>query len=297
MTLRLSAAALTGAAVLSACAGTPDTAPVVPTVPVSVSFALTANGQPARCGAPLGPLGTGKTPAALHDARFYVQDVALIDAAGRRVPVSLDTSPWQNGPVALLDFENGSGACAKGTPGVNTAVTGTVPAGSYTGLTFTVGVPPALNHTSTETAAPPLDIAAMGWSWQAGRKFAKLEADPTGGVTKADGSTSPTWYVHLGSTGCTGNPAAGDSVTCTRSNRLPVTFAAFDPARQAVALDLSALFTGSDIRRDKGGAVGCMSGPTDPECGPVFAQLGLSLADGTPLTPGASPVFRAVAKP
>lgn len=285
---------LAAACVLAACS---TAAPGPEPRPVTVAFALTAHGKPARCGVPLGPLGAGGTPAVLHDARFYVQDVALIDMAGRAVPLALAQNEWQTASTALLDFEDGSGGCAGGTRGTNNTVTGSVPAGRYAGLSFTVGVPPALNHGSTEKAPPPLDIAAMGWSWQAGRKFIKVEVDPDGGVAKPDGSKARTWYVHLGSTGCTGNPADGESVSCTRSNRLPVTVVAFDPATQAVALDLSSVFEGSALNRDRGGAVGCMSGPTDPDCGPVFRRLGLSLDDGRPVTPGPSPAFTAVVKP
>ncbi len=288
-------AALAAAAGLAGCA---STAPEVATQPVAISFALTANGQAARCGVPLGPLGVGKTAATLRDARFYVQDVALIDAAGKPVPLTLTVNDWQTANVALLDFEDGGGGCVGGTKATNVTVTGAVPAGTtYAGLSFTVGVPPALNHSSTEKAPPPLDIAALGWSWQAGRKFVKVEVDPVGGVAKPDGGTAPSWYVHLGSTGCSGNPATGENVVCTRSNRVPVTLAAFDPRAQAVALDLSSLFQGSAINKDQGGAVGCMSGPTDADCGPIFARLGLSLSDGKPVESGRSPAFVVVAKP
>jgi hypothetical protein len=37
----------------------------------------------------------------------------------------------------------------------------------------------------------------------------------------------------------------------------------------------------SDLTMNGGGAVGCMSGPTDPECAAIFERLGLSLVDGT----------------
>lgn len=294
MCVRITTAAGLAAAIgLAACAtAVPEPAPRT----VNVTFTLTADGQPARCGAPLGRLGAGGTPAVLHDARFYVQDVALIDRTGKAVPLALTDGPWQTAGVGLLDFEDGTGACAKGTAGVNAVVTGRVPAGDYAGLAFTVGVPPTLNHTSTEKAPAPLDSAAMGWSWQAGRKFMKVEVDPAGGVARPDGSNATTWYVHLGSTDCAGNPANGESVSCGHSNRIPVTFAAFDPVTQAVALDLSSLFEGSVLTRDKGGPVGRMSGPTDPECGLVFGRLGLS-KEGTPLVAGVSPVFSVVAKP
>lgn len=264
---------------------------------LSIAFELLANGQPARCSAPLGPLGREQIPAQLHDARFYVQDVALIAKDGHHVPLQLTTNDWQNANVALLDFEDGSGHCVGGTAATNHEVRGSIPPGDYVGLALTLGVPPALNHTSTELEPPPLDIAAMGWSWQAGRKFAKLEVDPQGGVAKVDGSRSATWYVHLGSTGCTGNPVTGETVSCLRSNRLPLQFERFDPKREAVVLDLSVLLGGSDIGRDQGMAVGCMSGPDDPECGPLFERLGLNLQSGEPLRPGYSPSVSRGARP
>lgn len=271
------------------------------TQPVAIPFALVKDGQPVGCGQPFKKLGTGKAPSRLHDARFYVQDVALIDTAGKAVPVTLAVNEWQtgdakSGQVALLDFENGSDGCV-GTKAINTVVTGTVPPGQYAGVSFAVGVPEALNHTSIEKSPPPLDSAALNWSWQAGRKFMKVELDPKGGVTKPDGTKAATWFLHLGSTECAGNPASGEAATCKRPNRVPVRFPAFDPAKQAVALDLGALFAESDLSKDHGQAVGCMSGPTDGDCPVVFGRLGLALETGLPVNPGQSPAFRLVAKP
>ena len=62
-------------------------------------------------------------------------------------------------------------------------------------------------------------------------------------------------------------------------------------------VDLSALLAGSDIGHDQGMAVGCMSGPDDPECGPVFERLGLSLQSGEPVQPGYSPSVSRGARP
>ena len=103
-------ACLAAASVLAACS---TAAPGPELRPVTVAFALTANGKPARCGVPLGPLGAGGTPAVLHDARFYVQDVALIDMAGRAVPLALAQNEWQTASTALLDFEDGSGGLCR----------------------------------------------------------------------------------------------------------------------------------------------------------------------------------------
>lgn len=251
---------------LAGCSAAP------PEQPVEIAFALKAGDQAAACAIALD--GIGGQRAQLSDARLYVHDIRLIDGAGHAVPVRLSETPWQHDGVALLDFEDATGAC-RGTPATNTALQGTAPAGGWTGLSFVIGVPAALNHTSTTTAPPPLDSVAMGWSWQAGRKFIKVELDPEGGVVRAAGRPGITWHLHLGSTGCVGDPVKGETVSCGRPNRVPVTLAAFDPARQRVVLDLKSLFADSDIGRDGGGALGCMSGADDPDCPGVFARLGL----------------------
>jgi len=282
------------------------------TQPVSVSFALTVDGKEVGCAAPLHNIGSSRLEAKLHDARFYVHGVKLIDAEGARTPVSLAQNDWQYADLALLDFKDARGGntpCTETTPAKNTTVTGAAPAGAYVGLEFSVGVPVEgqaegktvqLNHSSTETSAPPLDIAVMAWSWQAGRKFLLVEVDPANFVTRADGSKSRSWLVHLGSAGCKGNPATGEIVSCLRENRFTVTFDRFDPKTQRVELDLTRLFEATDLAVDKGGAVGCMSGPDDPECSPVFAALGLNLSESAPgardagkqTKAGVSPVFK-----
>lgn len=249
--------------------------------PVSIAFALAAGDQPAGCGRAIDGLGSPARRMQLADARLYVHDVALIDRAGQRVAVHLTDSPWQLNGVALVDFEDATGAC-HGSAATNRAVIGTVPAGDYAGLSFVIGVPAPLNHTSPVTQAAPLDVVAMGWSWQAGRKFVKIELDPEGGVARAAGRPGATWHLHLGSTGCVGDPAKGEAVACSTPNRVTIAFPAFDAEHQQVVLDLAALFQGSDLGRDGGGALGCMSGPEDPECPPVFRQLGVNPATAAP---------------
>lgn len=265
--------------------------------PVSLNFALVAGEQPVRCGTVFGPVGRDQKRVSLRDARFYVQDVALIDDTGKPVPLRLQVNDWQDTQVALLDFEDGSAHCVGGTPATNTQVIGSIPAGRYRGVSVTLGVPQSLNHTSTELQGAPLDLAAMGWSWQAGRKFIKVEVDPVSGVTKVDGARANTWYLHLGATGCNGNPVTGETVACQRANRIPLTLPDFDPAKQQVALDLAALFQDSTLGEDRGAAVGCMSGPSDPECVTLFPRLGLDLNSGQPVQHGHSPAFAARAKP
>jgi len=176
-----------------------------------------------------------------------------------------------------------------------------------------------LNHSNFATAPAPLDLQSMTWNWQAGRKFIKIEVDPEGGVTRpppppknaaagapagdksdsppmmadapktaplrvnADGTiTVSTWMLHLGSTGCRGDAVKGEITSCTNPNRVPVKLASFDPARQRVVLDLKPLFAGIDLGRDQGFSTGCMSGPADPECAPMFENLGIRLKETAP---------------
>ncbi|CAN2534790.1 hypothetical+protein [Methylocapsa aurea] len=301
---------------------------------VAIHFAFQAGGAPVECGKPIAGLGTTKVSAQLRDARFYVSNLALVDADGKETPVALDSNDWQNPYVALIDFENQKGRC-KGTLATNDVIKGSAPAGKYKGLVFTVGVPSlgkdedgkdvALNHSNLATAAAPLDVQGMNWGWQAGRKFIALELEPEGGVTRkapsarlpkeappapsaaeaarleaiakleapketkeqprvnVDGTiTVSAWMMHFGSTGCKGDPLTGEIASCAAPNRIAVRFDTFDPVKQHVILDLAALLSGVDLTHDAGGATGCMSSLTDPECGPLYEVAGLRFKESAP---------------
>ena len=274
------------------------------TQPVDIRFAAVAGETPVRCGTPIAGLGSTAQAAQLADLRFYVSDAKLICKNGsvERITLAKDSryryTAGTSG-VTLIDLEDATGSCAKSGNGwTNAVVRGTVPKGTYTGVKFTVGVPFALNHTDIVGAPAPLAFASLGWSWQAGRKFVKIEvADPGG----AEGTwASKLFTVHLGSTGCTGNPAAGETVSCKSPNRGAVRIAKFDAAKQQVAVDLQALLAGNDITVNNGGAPGCMSGPADPECGAVMGALGIDWkadGSGTGLPTGAAPsAFTVIAR-
>lgn len=287
---------------LAACGGgSSEPAPEVPAGPqsIAIDFAAVAGTQPVQCGTPIAGLGTGAVTADLHDLRFYVSNVALLNDKDEAVPVTLEANDWQNGQLTLIDLENATGACAdKGTAATNTQIRGTVPAGTYKGVKLTVGVPGSLNHTDYAAAAKPLDLQAMAWSWQAGRKFAQIEVNPAGGVARpAPAAPGTTFYVHLGSTGCTGNPVTGETVSCERPNRMDFHFHEFNTATQKIVVDVAALFKGTDLGTDLGSAPGCMSGSTDPECVAIFSVMKLDLATGKPIDDGhGQTLFRAEAK-
>lgn len=290
------AAAAFSSVFLAACnsdGSSNDDTPVATTQAVTINFAIKAGSQLVQCGSALPTMGTSAVTSQLVDARLYLHDVKLIKATGEEVAVSLTQNDWQYLNTALLDFENSTGSCAStsNTAATNTSISGTVPSGNYVGLLFNVGVPisapdatgktVSLNHSDYATATKPLDIQAMAWSWQSGRKFMKVEVAPTGGITKAAGGTAATWYVHLGSTGCTGNPATGATTACTSPNRFPVRFSSFNSSTQQVVLDIATLLQGSNLSQENGGAVGCMSGASDPECPAIFNQLDLNLTETT----------------
>lgn len=276
------------------CTGTPTLSQACEPA-VTIDFKALVGADTFDCAHTAGyAIGTGAIPWVPKDFRFYVSNVRLVTAGGVEAHVTLDESYWQHYDTALLDFENGTGACLVGSLETNTAVTGTAPAGAYVGLRFDVGVPVASNHLNVQGAGtlPPLNISPMYWSWTSGYKFVKIE----GNIQRAAAPAAPfTFNFHLGSTGCS-LTTPGDFTTsvCTKLNTPAIDLATFDPATQAVALDVAKLFAATNLdTADGGGAPGCMSGETDPECLPIFPLLGLPIG-ALPAQP--QTVFRAVAK-
>ena len=240
--------------------------------PVTIQFKAMVGAEELACGKSYAGIGATKSTVTPRDFRFYVHNVRLLNTAGQEVPVDLkQDDKWQLDNVVLLDFENAKGGCSNGTPETNTAVTGTVAAGSgdrFTGLRFTMGVPFEKNHTDLTKMPPPLNLTALAWVWNAGRKFARLDFSSTG---------VPRGYaIHLGSTGCTPDDTKTTIPTkCSEPNRVEVELAGFDVTKDAVVADLGALLAGSNV--DQGGKMmsGCMSGPRTAACGPLFAHFGL----------------------
>ena len=302
---KMAATGLICAAVLSACGGGGDSVAVVAPLPdklVSINFAAVNGTTPVKCGTPLTGLGSTAVAADIKDLRFYITHLALVNDKGVAVPVKLDSNSWQltqgGETVSLIDLEDASGPCADAThtAATNAVITGSVPGGTYVGLKASMGVPETLNHSAITGGAAPLDVAATAWSWQSGRKFTKIEINPVGGILKTDASTGltstlSTFNFHLGSTGCAAKvdaggvavkDAAGNVVySCTNPNVMDFALASFDAGTQKVALDLGQLFRTTDVTRENGGAAGCMSGATDPECPTLFTELKIAFGSGS----------------
>lgn len=269
------------------------------------------------CGFSYGGLGMTQSVVTPTDFRLYVSEVALIAVDGAIVPVQLtQDGKWQHENVALLDFENKADVCANGTTETNTRIVGTVPAGNYQGLQFSLGVPFALNHDDVTLAPSPLNLTSMWWNWRGGYKFLRVDLRVADASASESQHSDPSeqhhhnghkpdehhphgkhnsqhqehhntnhgshhansgFLIHLGSTGC---EVVGDSqqpTSCVNPNRATVTFPEFDPHHHVVIADLAALVAGNDLAANAADTPpGCMSGAGDGDCQPLFEQLGIT---------------------
>lgn len=272
---------------------------------VAIRFAGTVGEQPFACGRSYEGIGSTRSTITPSDFRFYVSEVALIASDGRRVPVKLaDDGKWQDGAVALLDFEDKSGPCANGTAETRDTVQGTVADGSYVGLAFTLGVPFARNHQDATIAGSPLNLTSLFWNWQAGYKFLRVDmataglpqvAPMHGHVPKfgdRHGSMALGFALHLGSTGCTAAAGTQPPSACSNPNRPAIVLDRFDAARDVVAVDLARLLADTNLDANQPETpAGCMSSPNDGDCSGIMRHLGLGFG-GQPS--GEQRLFRVV---
>ena len=204
---------------------------------------------------------------ALSDLRFYVSAIELVDTAGKSQALELhEDIPWQQRDLALIDLENGQGACVNGTGDTFAYLVGSVPAGEYQGLRFTVGVPFDRNHSNPLKALAPLDDPAMHWHWRSGYKFIRAGVE-----TPNDG-----FWIHVGSTGCEGT--VGNISGCRFQNRVTVELSKYVPNSDSISVDLKAFFEGIDV--DDGESTSCSAGPAESACVSPFAALGIDFESG-----------------
>ncbi|NJO42436.1 MAG: metallo-mystery pair system four-Cys motif protein [Cyanobacteria bacterium CRU_2_1] len=262
---------------------------------VTLRFQARVADQPFRCDQYYG-LGTPASQVAPLDFRFYVSDVALIDANGNTVPLTLEQDGrWQYRTIALLDFEDKSGGCANGTVEMNDRIIGTIPAGDYIGLQFTLGVPFELNHADATLAASPLNLTSLWWNWQFGYKFARIDfsnqhqmgfvpihsPSPDSSTSEHGDENNIGFAIHLGSTGCEMTDGSLSPTSCSNPNRATVTLSEFDPTTSVVVADLAALVANTDLSINQPNtAPGCMSQPNDRDCVGIMSALGIPF-DGT----------------
>jgi cytochrome c peroxidase len=265
----LAAVALVGAA---ACGGSSSGGSQGGTERVALHFLSLVGGSAFACGQTYPDIGVTRVTIEPTDLRFFVSNPRLIDDRGEEVPIELDQDGrWQLEDLALLDFEDANGRCERGgDPETNTAVRGTVPAGTYEGVRFTIGVPFERNHQDAASASPPLHLAAMFRSREAGYRFLRFDSAVVGGLVD--------FRFQVGSTECTGD-GSGVITSCANPNRIEVELLDFDPSQDAIAAEFATLLADTAVQQNAGATPpGCMGGPTDPDCDAPFSRLGLPFA-------------------
>ncbi|HEY6558707.1 MAG TPA: MbnP family copper-binding protein [Polyangiaceae bacterium] len=279
---------------------------------VTIRFKAKVGDADFACGQEYPNQGSTGVRARPLDFRFYVENLRMITRTGEEVPVTLDArSPWQSREVALIDFETGAAQSCNGDAATNTTITGSVPAGDYTGIAFVNGVPESINHSDPAFGPAPLQAPGMNWNWLFGFRFFIAElahADAVMDAGAGDGGALPgLGLLHAGSTACSdgsdagggghghgggsdaggghdagaSDAAHGDSgarrITCAKPNRNQVRLSGFDAQRSFVVADIGAVFTQTDLTLE----ATCHSG--SEYCGPVFDNLGVNYATGAPL--------------
>ena len=249
-------------------ASKPDAAKLRLPEPVEIRFRPQIFERKFACGETYDALGAKQSRVQPVDLRFYVQDLALIDADGNRVPVQLDVrDPWQTKQVALIDFQDDQGACG-GTPETNDRITGNIPPGDYRGVVFSNGVPAALNHEDPVKLPAPLQVSDLSWGWLSGFRFLVAELRNTEGMGMG--------MLHIGSTACAGS---GGRTMCANPNRNRIELNDFDPSTDEIIVDLGELFAETDLTM----LSQCHGFSVQQACPALFERLGVDMDTGRPL--------------
>ncbi|KST64525.1 MbnP family copper-binding protein [Mastigocoleus testarum] len=261
---------------------------------VTVRFASKVGDTPFSCDSNYN-LGKSATTTKIADFRFYISNIALIDANGKIVPLNLtQDNKWQYQNVALIDFEDKTGACTNGTTEIRNKVVGTVPKGNYRGLQFTLGVPSNLNHEDSTLAPSPLNLTSLWWNWRFGYKFARIDLknqvvsqNPHSQQKHKDNhrnaAKSQGFPIHLGSTGCQAETSSQKPQTeCSNPNRSIISFTNFNPAKNVVIADIGKLLENTDLNKNQADTpAGCMSSPDDNDCRNLMESFGIPFGSDT----------------
>ncbi|MBV2129411.1 MbnP family copper-binding protein [Arsukibacterium indicum] len=152
----------------------------------------------------------------IRNLKFYLSDFSL-----DQHPLSLVASTWQQSQLVLL------GTNCQGNSNWQVHFQQPLISGQ---LSFTLGLPFAINHQNPLTATTPLNHGDMFWSWQLGYKFLRLDMQ----------SQLQGWAFHLGSTGCQSASVLRPPLTpCNAANTYRITLR-YQPG-QHLHLDLAQL--------------------------------------------------------
>jgi uncharacterized repeat protein (TIGR04052 family) len=264
----------------------------------SLDFTAVSGAETVSCDSTLSGFGADEEySVGVRDLRFYVSNVVFYDQYDEEIEMTFDDSDFQlnheDGFVGLIDLtSNTSGTCTAnsgaGTERTNTTLTGTMLDTGVSKVTFDIGVPQAvmkdvISTSSAEDAPSPLN--EMYWSWASGyRHFLMNFAIENTSALAGEG------YVHIGSKGCgdDGLLALENKDSCDYVNTPQVELTDFDPSVNTVVIDVNELltdvvFSSTSEEGVETLLVACHSASPamQPNCSPIFSNLGLDTDDGT----------------
>lgn len=270
---------------LAACGGGEDTKITNLTIP----FQAKSGATEIACGTTLTNLGLSADKATMADFAFYIHDIQFKTTSGKMVSASLEKNDFQDPDygVALLDFQDKTDSCngaAKPTNKVVYAHVNNLSSADITGIEFKIGIPATANHHNASISIAPYNRSGLAWSWQSGHKFMRMDVNPSNKVqlayTSSNSTISNTYFFHLGSTGCSGDPTTGAVVSCTAPNRptisLSTDFKVTNLTTSKIVFDYAKLMASNNLNTDAVMPPGCMSGVTDIECMTIFDNLGMN---------------------
>lgn len=273
------------ALMLVACGGGDDNK----TTSLTIPFQAKAGSTEIVCGATLSGLGMSADKGTIADFAFYIHDIKFKTKTGQTVSAKLEKNEFQDPEygVALLDFQDKTDSCNGTTKPTNKVVYASVDnlsSADITGIEFKVGIPSAANHHNASISVAPYNRSGMAWSWQSGHKFMRLDVNPSNKVqldyALGGANVSNSYYFHLGSTNCTGDPTTGAVVSCAAPNRptisLSTDFKVTNLTTSKIVLDYAKLMASNNLNTDAVMPPGCMSGGTDIECMNIFDNLGMN---------------------
>ena len=144
---------------------------------------------------------------------------------------------------------------------------------------FDLGLPDSVNQLNNSTAASPLNLNQMYWSWSIGYKFSKLEMRAT--------DAGFTTLVHFGSLNCGGDISSNTCSQPFRSQIRATSTSGFNPASNSIVLDMNDALASFDP--STGTRRGCMPLKPPPaaanaeetaECPKLLSNFGLN-TDGS----------------
>ena len=158
----------------------------------------------------------------LQHLALFVSDIS-ISLNSQIQPVTLVNNDWQNSGTALLHLA-AKDCSVLPTDNVISErhASITIPTtrllfdkplrlDETSQLSFTLGLPFAINHLDPLSQPAPINQPSMFWSWRGGHKFLRLDMQ----------SDEHAWNFHLGSTGCSAASAMrSPQQECLHPNRL-----------------------------------------------------------------------------